>query len=65
MISVAVIPFTVAFFRPFDADHLSSKTLGCCGGVLMAVYVVLQTIAVALGAVTHDESELACRYYFA
>eukprot|EP00903_Cladosiphon_okamuranus_P019392 g17830.t1 len=55
VISIAVIPFTVAFFRPFDADRFSSKMLGFWGGVLMVVYVVLQTIAFACGIVLINE----------
>lgn len=55
--SVAVVLFTVAFFRPFEATHGSSRVLCLSGGICMALFDFFQMVAVLFAAKAIQESE--------
>ncbi|CAM9597231.1 unnamed protein product [Ectocarpus sp. 6 AP-2014] len=46
MCSVAVLLFTVSFFRPSQARYGSSKGLGLVGGVFMALFTFCQMVSI-------------------
>ncbi|CAB1113277.1 unnamed protein product [Ectocarpus sp. CCAP 1310/34] len=46
MCSVAVLLFTVSFFRPSHARHGSSKGFGLVGGVFMALFTFFQMVSI-------------------
>jgi len=56
--SVAVLFFTVAFFRPYDAERGSSKSLGVVGGVFMSLFAFFQMVSFLLQDKSIRECEL-------
>jgi len=58
VVSVAMLLFSVAWCRPFDAAGCcSSKRLGLWGGILMVVYAILQLTAFSLADAVVEAGE--------
>lgn len=57
MISVATFVYTAAFFRPFEAQHGSTKVLGLVGGIISALGAFFQLLAVIFADEWLDEGE--------
>lgn len=59
--SVAVLFFTVAFCRPYDAGRTSSKSLGLVGGVFMSLFTFFQMVSFLFQIKSIQECEWGAR----